>query len=59
METQEFPEEDTNSGKGLDATCCSEEEMVHKGKLIWMSYTRIRLYMQMEVLACRDEQHVG
>ena len=47
-----IPNESTNSGgKGLGGSICSEEET----KLNWMRDTRIRLFMQMELLGSRDE----
>ena len=41
--------EGTNSGN--DVHCCSEEER----KIMWMRETRIRLFMQMKLEACRNE----
>ena len=47
-----IPEEGTSSGyEGFYDSVCSEEEM----KLTWMHDTRIRMFMHMELLACRDE----
>ena len=46
------PEEGTSSGgNGFDVHICSEEER----RMPWMRDTKIRLFMQMEVVACRDE----
>ena len=48
------PEEGTCSGgKSVGVPICSEEQR----KLTWMRDTRIRLFMQMELMACRDESN--
>ena len=41
----------SSGGKGIDVPICSEKER----KLAWMNDTRIRLFMQREVMSCRDE----
>ena len=46
------PEKGTSSGgKGIDGCSCSEKE----NKLTWMHDTRITLFMEMELMACRHE----
>ena len=46
------PEDGTRSGgKGINAPICLKEER----KLTWMRDTRTGLFVQMELMACRDE----
>ena len=45
------PKEGTSSGgKGVEVSICSEKEM----KMIWMHDTRIRLFMQMKLMALQE-----
>ena len=44
-------EEASSGGKGIGVPIRSEEER----KLTWMCETRVRLFMQMELVAYRDE----
>ena len=54
--TAMIPEEGKSSGdKGFYGFVGSEEDMIYKGKLTWMRDTRIRLFIKMELLECRDE----
>ena len=45
------PDETNYGKKGIDVSICSEEER----KMSWMRETKIRLFMQMELDACRAE----
>ena len=50
-----IPEEGANSGKSLERIVYTEDKKRQMEKLISMRDTRIRLFMQIELLACRDE----
>ena len=50
--TAMYPKEGTSSGgDSSEVPTCSEEER----KLTWMRDTRTRLFMQMELMACKDK----